>query len=409
MKNKHYIFKKNETTKLNEKLKKTLENLKNNNNNQITIKVKPKSQQKNIYKLEKKNKDENIQKIFTQGQFELKTFEESKIQFEKLKLRSKFIKLYSKVLIKDPEEFLTYNFLFKKNLWKLVRKKTTKKRKDDKLIITPHSNFFSDIQTTFRYEDIYNTPREFIQKNFSREEKNFMVLDPKYFFLNKPPFSNANLPLKYTLKEKINEEDEILNKKIKIKKQYLINKNKNRTLHLSRNINNENKKFKLNSESFENNTSNIPLTNRTAYNSTLESLNIINNNNMSNTNIKKKERKINSDNLNNLKLLHKSRNTLKLKRPNTAISYNFNNNNNDYYYKYVNYNTEDNQYNNNSEYLERKKVFLYEKNIESNLKNDFYLKKKEENIKNLQKKEENKKKIAKIINVLQTNYLSNKY
>ena len=410
MKNKTYFLNTIETAKIKQCLKKTLENIKNNNN-QKNIQIKSKSHHKNKFKINKKNKNDIIQKIFTQGKFELKTFEESKLQFEKLKLRSKFIKLYSKVLIKDPEEFLSYNFLFKNNIMKFGNKKKQKKKKDEKLIITPHSNLFSDIQTTFRYEDIYNTPREFIQKNFSREEKNFLVLDPKYFFLNKPPFSNANLPLKYTLKEKMDEEEEIFHEKIKKKKLYLM---KNRTLSLNNKINNNKKikkNFLLKSESFENNISKIPLTNRTEYN-TIEKINSLKHNDK---NYLKKEINLKSKNINNKNNFIKSRNIFNLNRPNTARSYNkhtniitetnFTNKNYDNLY----YNTEENTHNKELEYIEKKKAFLFEKNYLFNLKKEIFTKKKDENVKELKKKEENKKKLLNLLKILQNNYLSNKY
>ena len=415
MKNKHHIFKIIETEKLKQCLKKTLENVKNNNNQKNVQKndqIQSKSHPKDIFKLKKKNKNDLIQKIFTQGNFELKTFEESRIQFEKLKLRSKFIKLYSKALIKDPEEFLSYNFLFKNNNIKFGQKKkqNKKKKEDEKLIITPHSNLFSDIQTTFRYEDIYNTPREFIQKNFTREEKNFLVLDPKYFFLNKPPFLNANLPLKYTLKEKMDEEEEIFKEKIKNKKLYLL-KNKNKNKNLYSNDNKIKKHLLLKSDTLENNISKIPLTNRSEFN-TVENTNAINHND---NNYLKKEINLKSNNTNNKKKFIKSRNIFKLNRPNTSTlnnkkthintETNFTNN----YFDNIYYNTEENFYNKDLEYIEKRKAFLFEKNYNFNLKKELFSKKKDENIKELKKKEENEKKLQNLLKVLQNNYLSNKY
>ncbi len=235
-------------------------------------------------------------------------------------------------------------------------------------------------------------------------------MDPKYFFLNKPPFSNANLPLKYTLKEKMDEEEEIFKEKIKNKKLYLLkNKNKNKNLHS--NDNKIKKHLLLKSDTLENNISKIPLTNRSEFN-IVENTNAINHND---NNYLKKEINLKSNNTNNKKKFIKSRNIFKLNIPNTSTLHNkkthintetnFTNN----YFDNIYYNTEENFYNKDLEYIEKKKAFLFEKNYNFNLKKELFSKKKDENIKELKKKEENEKKLQNLLKVLQNNYLSNKY
>ena len=139
-----------------------------------------------------------------------KTFnsKDNKLILSKEKIRAKLLKLLSNSIILNEEEIQQYKEQFRS-------KKQIKKRK--KIIVKDmhfslQSNTFSNPNFIYRYEDIYETPMEFIKKNFSKEEIQIMIHDPIYFHLDKPPLNNANLKLHISLSSKIDFEDEIKDK-----------------------------------------------------------------------------------------------------------------------------------------------------------------------------------------------------
>ena len=139
-----------------------------------------------------------------------KTFnsKENKLMLSKEKIRAKLLKLLSNSIILNEEELKEYKEQFK--IKKQIKKRNKITLKD--MHFSLPSNTFSNPNFIYRYEDIYETPMEFIKKNFSKEEMKIMIHDPIYFHLNKPPLNNANLKLHFSLTSKIDFEDEIKDK-----------------------------------------------------------------------------------------------------------------------------------------------------------------------------------------------------
>ena len=147
-----------------------------------------------------------IESVLNNKKFKNIQNEEKRLELKKVKLLGKIVNLLEHSIVLSPEELLLYRIEFKHEKTKKKLKVTNKKNKQMKF--SHNLNYFSEIGITFRYEDVYYTPTEFIQKNFTDREKRLMVLDPKYFLLHKPPFDNVDLKLKYTLTSKIQEEEE---------------------------------------------------------------------------------------------------------------------------------------------------------------------------------------------------------
>lgn len=85
---------------------------------------------------------------------------------------------------------------------------------------------FSVFKSTFRYEDYYFTPLEFLKKYFRNSEIVLMKSFPAYFGLNKAPFKDSNLIFKPTLLQKIEYEDKIKNKNMNKSLNIKINKDR---------------------------------------------------------------------------------------------------------------------------------------------------------------------------------------
>lgn len=130
----------------------------------------------------------------------------------------------------DPDEAINNNNLYKAN-YTLNDSKSFK--------INNYYNCFSVFRSTFRYEDYYFTPLEFLKKYFKNNEIILMKSFPAYFGLNKSPFKESNLIFKPSLLQKIEYEDKIKNKKL--------NSNIN-IININKNKDNINKKKKSNSK-----------------------------------------------------------------------------------------------------------------------------------------------------------------
>ena len=74
-------------------------------------------------------------------------------------------------------------------------------------IFTKRNELFSKYKTTYRYEDIYESPYEVIQNNFTQDEIALMQRSPQYFLLTRPPFNECGLKFNITLKDVLNEEE----------------------------------------------------------------------------------------------------------------------------------------------------------------------------------------------------------
>ena len=217
------IFSRPQTARMREALTKTMENIeikKLHKEKEERLhshnKMRPLSGQKDLILRRIKRK---IDDILNNKTFKKIQMEEKKMELRKVKLLGKIVNLLEHSIVLSPEELLLYRIEFKHEKTKKKLKVTNKKNKQMKF--SHNLNYFSEIGITFRYEDVYYTPTEFIQKNFTDSEKRLMVLDPKYFLLHKPPFDNVDLKLKYTLTSKIQEEEEkirVFEKKKKEKK-----------------------------------------------------------------------------------------------------------------------------------------------------------------------------------------------
>ena len=86
-----------------------------------------------------------------------------------------------------------------------------------------------------RYQDIYVTPKEFLENNFSDKEIFIILKDPSYFHIDKYPFNETEFSVKTKLKDVLNEEEKT-KKKMKIKK--LIRHNNLSTINNNSIINN---------------------------------------------------------------------------------------------------------------------------------------------------------------------------
>ena len=143
-----------------------------------------------------------------------KTFnpKETKLFLSKEKIRAKLLKLLSNSIILNEDEIKEYKAQFNTKKQIKKRKKIKLTEYNNSMHFTSPQNIFSNPNYIYRYEDIYETPMEFIKKNFSKEEIQIMIHDPIYFHLDKSPLRNANLKLHFSLTSKIDFEDEIKDK-----------------------------------------------------------------------------------------------------------------------------------------------------------------------------------------------------
>ena len=78
-----------------------------------------------------------------------------------------------------------------------------------------HPDIFSKYEFTPRFQDFHCTPLELIKRTFNSDEQRIIDLDPFFFRLNKEPFIGVEKNLRFSLKDKIIEEDRLLIQKIK--------------------------------------------------------------------------------------------------------------------------------------------------------------------------------------------------
>ena len=301
MKLKNKIFSKKEVEKIQKVLKHTLNNIKlnedkknykslpnkksnlysnrtiNKNNNNNKLKHIKNNRSFSSHNFSNLIKNKQINKFYNENQFEEATFQEMQNKFKKMKLRAKFVKLVQNSIILQKSQVLLYNYMFKKNnknnessSSSSESEKQNNNNNNKRMIITKQSNYFSIINNSNRYEDVYKTPYEFIKKNFTFEEQRMLISDPKYFFLNRPPFKGIEIKLMYNLSDKINEEEKNKKKKIiKLSKNIKLFKN-NKENNKENNNNNNNKiKFNFSLSSFDNNNENNQIfsySNRNNYN-----------------------------------------------------------------------------------------------------------------------------------------------
>ena len=236
----------------------------------------------------------NIQNLFTEKLWEKNNLEKNEdytknIAYKKLIMRAKLLKAMKTNIVLRKKEFDEYNTKYYKGNKLLSEKLKNKKRKDsdddsisdnDNNDIKERPNFitikqpdiFSEYEYTALFQDYYCSPLELIKKIFTYDEQKIIKLDPIFFRLNKGPFSGVQENMGFSLKEKIDEEDRILQQKIEKMKE------------INERFNNIKKKHKRKTEEIE---KNLTQKNSTKEIKIIKQINR-NNNNNKNINIKAK-------------------------------------------------------------------------------------------------------------------------
>lgn len=129
--------------------------------------------------------------------------------------------------LKEQKEF------FQKRKYSLLSKKKIN------IITNSSPKLFNNERITRRFEDLYMTPEEFLDKNFTEEEIEIMIKNANYFKLNKEPLKGWDLNINLTLKDSLNKEDEFLRLKNKLKKSSIKSNNNGKIFDFT--INNDNK------------------------------------------------------------------------------------------------------------------------------------------------------------------------
>ena len=335
-----------------------------------------------------------------------KTFnsKENKLMLSKEKIRAKLLKLLSNSIILNEEELKEYKEQFK--IKKQIKKRNKITLKD--MHFSLPSNTFSNPNFIYRYEDIYETPMEFIKKNFSKEEMKIMIHDPIYFHLNKPPLNNANLKLHFSLTSKIDFEDEIKdkNKVLEIFNISKCNLSKKKIQRInsvcnidSKNNNYFNFNFNFNKKSLTNFNTLKTLKSRNE-----KKLNIITT--LSSSNINKNSNISHNKSNNNI---NNNKNNINNNKNN--INNNFNNNNNDdnnILKEIVKKNKIKNYQNTFKDYEYRKKNYLNDRQYERNKKHFLLYKMNYIQMQKIKKSIEDKNIIRKTIDNLEREYSKKK-
>ena len=141
----------------------------------------------------------------------------------KQKLKGRLIKKLSNNLIMTKNDVKNLNEIYDDNYKKKeieeLKNKSSSFRGKNKINITTNKSpglIYSENNLN-RYQDIYVTPKEFLENNFSDKEIFTILKDPSYFHIDKYPFNETEFSVKTKLKDVLNEEEKT-KKKIKIKK-----------------------------------------------------------------------------------------------------------------------------------------------------------------------------------------------
>jgi len=95
-------------------------------------------------------------------------------------------------------------FILKKRYDFLTKKKIN-------IITTSQPQLFNTERITRRFEDLYMTPEEFLNKNFKKDEIDIMIKNANYFKLNKGSLKDWDLKINFTLKDSLDKEEYLLN------------------------------------------------------------------------------------------------------------------------------------------------------------------------------------------------------
>ena len=95
-------------------------------------------------------------------------------------------------------------FILKKRYDFLTKKKIN-------IITNSQPQLFNTERITRRFEDLYMTPEEFLNKNFKKDEIDIMIKNANYFKLNKGSLKDWDLKINFTLKDSLDKEEYLLN------------------------------------------------------------------------------------------------------------------------------------------------------------------------------------------------------
>ena len=178
----------------------------------------------------------NIHNLFTEKLWEKNNMEKNedftkKLAYKKLIMRARLLKAMKTNIVLRRQEFDEYNSKYYKGnklLSAKLRKKqlkenedlssdsdnakTNKERPNFNSIKTP--DIFSEYEYTSLFQDYFCTPIDIITNIFDNDEQKIIKLDPLFFRLNKEPFIGIQKNFGFNLKDKINEEDKIMEQKI---------------------------------------------------------------------------------------------------------------------------------------------------------------------------------------------------
>ena len=101
--------------------------------------------------------------------------------------------------LQKQKEFVSkkrYDFLTKKKI---------------NIITNSQPQLFNTERITRRFEDLYMTPEEFLNKNFKKDEIDIMIKNANYFKLNKGSLKDWDLKINFTLKDSLDKEEYLLN------------------------------------------------------------------------------------------------------------------------------------------------------------------------------------------------------
>ena len=158
-------------------------------------------------------------------------------------LKGRLIKKLSNNLVLTKNDVKSLNEIYDDSYLKKeiedLKIKNSSFRGKNKINITTNKSpglIYSEINLN-RYQDVYVTPKEFLENNFSDKEIFTILKDPSYFHIDRYPFNETEFSVKTKLKDVLNEEEKT-KKKMKIKK--LIRHNNLSTINNNSIINNNN-------------------------------------------------------------------------------------------------------------------------------------------------------------------------
>ena len=179
-----------------------------------------------------------IQNLFTEKLWEKHNKEKNedytkKIAYKKLIMRARLLKAMKINIVLKKQQYDEYNekystgnkMLSEKLRYKNKNKKnesddsysssdmSEKKQERPNFNSLKHPEIFSNYEYTSLFKDFHCTPIELIKKIFNPDEQKIIHLDPIFFRLNKEPFNGVQKNLRFNLKDKINEEDQIFQQK----------------------------------------------------------------------------------------------------------------------------------------------------------------------------------------------------